>query len=165
MVPLAALAAILFIIGYKLANPSVIKDVYRLGWGQFLPFLATVLGVVFTDLLKGIAIGMLVSVVYILRNSYKNSHFLHREEHNGSRKVKMTLAEEVFFLNKGTIIDELNKVAENTELTIDMSKSVHIDLDVLEVIENFKTLAQTKKIEIKLISKKSKTEKEIAEYA
>ena len=165
MVPLAALAAILFIIGYKLANPSVIKDVYRLGWGQFLPFMATVLGVVFTDLLKGIAIGMLVSVVYILRSSYKNSHFLHREEQNGSRKVKMTLAEEVFFLNKGAIVHELNKVPENTELTIDMSKSVHIDLDVLEVIENFKTQAQLKKIEIKLIGKKSEIEKEIVEYA
>lgn len=164
MIPLAALAAILFIIGYKLAKPSVIREVYRLGWGQFLPFLTTVLGVVFTDLLKGIAMGMFVSVVYLLRSSYRNSHFLHREDLNGSRKVKMTLAEEVFFLNKGAIVNELNKVPEDTELTIDMSKSVHIDFDVLEVIESFKTQAESKRIEIKVVQKSKVSEKEIVEY-
>ena len=153
LVPLAALAAILFIIGYKLANPSVIQEIYRMGLGQFLPFIATVIGVVFTDLLRGIGLGMFVAVIIILRNSYKNSHFLHRENQNGSRKVKLTLAEEVFFLNKGAIVHELNNVPENSELIIDMSKSVHIDFDVLEAINNFKKQAENRNIEVKVVNR------------
>jgi MFS superfamily sulfate permease-like transporter len=152
-IPLAALAAILFMIGYKLANPTVIQDIYRLGPSQFLPFIATVIGIVLTDLLRGIGLGMAVAVIIILRNSYKNSHFLHRENLNGSRKVKMTLAEEVFFLNKGAIANELKKVPDGSELVIDMSKSVHIDFDVLEVINNFQKHAETRNIAVKVVNK------------
>lgn len=161
LIPLAALAAILFIIGYKLANPAVIQEVYRMGLSQFLPFMATVLGVVFTDLLKGIALGMFVAVIIILRNSYKNSHLLHRDNQNGSRKVKITLAEEVFFLNKGSIVHALNNIPADSELIIDMSKSVHIDLDVLEAIDNFKKTAVSKNINLKVVNQK---QEEVVDY-
>jgi MFS superfamily sulfate permease-like transporter len=154
LVPLAVLAGILLVIGYKLANPSTFKKMYQQGWSQFLPFMATVVGVVTTDLLKGIVIGMVVAVMVILRNSYKNSHFLHREQNNnGSGKsIKITLAEEVVFLNKASILRELNNIPADSQLTIDMSKSVSVDLDVMEVIEDFKRRAQSRNIKIRLIT-------------
>jgi MFS superfamily sulfate permease-like transporter len=153
MVPLAVLAGVLLMVGYKLAKPSMFRDMARLGWSQFLPFIATVLGVVFTDLLKGIGIGMAVAIVLILRNSYKNSHFMHRERNgNGDHKVKLTLAEEVVFLNKGSIKKELSSVPPGAEVTIDMSKSVSVDYDVLEIIEDFQKQAHTRDIDVTLIT-------------
>lgn len=161
MVPLAVLAGVLLLVGYKLAKPSVFRDMARLGWSQFLPFITTVVGVVFTDLLKGIGFGMAVAIVLILRNSYKNSHFLHREKNeNGEHRVKLTLAEEVVFLNKGSIKKELSNVPAGAQVTIDMSKSVSIDHDVLEIIEDFQKQAHTRDIDVELITygqkKKSK---------
>lgn len=154
MVPLAVLAAILLMLGYKLAKPSLFREMARLGWSQFLPFIATVAGVVFTDLLIGIGIGLVVAVVIILRNSYKNSHFLLREESVlGGNKIKLTLAEEVVFLNKGSIKQALNRIKGGTEVTIDMSKSVTIDHDVMEIIEDFKGQAHTRNIVVHVITR------------
>ncbi len=162
MIPLAVLASILFVVGYKLAKPSLFKQMYRLGMSQFLPFIVTILGIVFTDLLRGIGLGLLVAIVVLLRNSLKNSHFLHKEvSNNGEKKVKMTLAEEVSFLNKGAILRTLNKLPEGTELTIDMSKSVSIDYDVLEIIDNFKKTADEKGIKMSLINR---GERETVDY-
>lgn len=151
MIPLAALAAILLVIGYKLAKPSVIREVYRQGWSQFLPFIATVVGVVSTDLLKGIGLGLAVAIIILLRNSYKNSHFLHRESHNGDRHIKLTLAEEVYFLNKGAILNELNQIPNGSIVTIDMGRSRNVDYDVLEVIENFKKSCGEKNIKVNVV--------------
>jgi len=155
LIPLAALAAVLFSVGYKLAKPATFKQMYRLGWSQFLPFMATIAGVVFTDLLKGIAIGLGVAVIIILRNSYKNSYFLHKESGNGNR-IKMTLAEEVIFLNKGSIARELRQIAPGTEVTIDMSNSVNIDYDVIELIKEFKEGAKARNISVEVIMKSGK---------
>lgn len=152
LVPLAVLASVLLVVGYKLAKPSVFKEVARLGWSQFLPFMTTVLGVVFTDLLKGIGIGMAVAIVIILRNSSKNSHFLHKEKvDEGKDTVKLTLAEEVVFLNKGSIKKDLSEINAGSKVTIDMSKSVTIDHEVLEIIEDFKKQAEAKNIDVELI--------------
>jgi MFS superfamily sulfate permease-like transporter len=154
MVPLAALAGVLLIVGYKLANPSVFKQMARLGWEQFLPFMATIMGVVFTDLLKGIGIGMGVAIIIILRNSYKHSHFLHHAESDlGRDKVKLTLAEEVVFLNKGRIKKDLADVPPGSKVTIDMSKSVSVDYDVMEIINDFTRQAEAKNIDVKLIQR------------
>lgn len=155
IIPLAVLACILFVVGFKLAKPILFKQMYKLGWSQFLPFLVTILGIVFTDLLKGITMGVIVGLVILLRNSFKNSHFLHREvlKDNGEKIVKMTLAEEVTFINKGAILKSMNKVQEGTHLTIDMSKSTSIDYDVLEIIDNFKSTSVEKGITVKLINR------------
>jgi MFS superfamily sulfate permease-like transporter len=159
---------VLLVIGYKLAKPEIFRQMYQLGWGQFLPFITTIAGVVFMDLLKGVALGTCVAIIILLRNSYKNSHYLHREQlDNGHKKVKMTMAEEVFFLNKGNIKKELNKMPEGTSLTIDMSKSVTIDHDVMEIIQDFKKQAEARNIELELITKsnghasKRKTHEEV----
>jgi len=154
MIPLAVLASVLFVVGYKLAKPSLFKQMYQLGMSQFLPFVITILGIVFTDLLKGIGIGLAVGILIILRNSIKNSHFLHKKTDRGdSNKVKMTLAEEVTFLNKGAILKELNSLPKDTHLTIDMSKSSHIDYDVLEIIDNYKSTAENKGVTVDLINR------------
>lgn len=153
LVPLAVLAAILFTIGFKLAAPSTFIDMYKLGWSQFAPFVATVLGVVFTDILQGIGIGIAVAVVFLLRNSFKNSHFLHLESKNGNKHVKITLAEEVYFLNKGAIASELNKLTPGTTITIDASRNVNIDYDVQEVLRDFRKTAKSKDIQVNIILK------------
>jgi len=153
-VPLAVLASILLVIGYKLANPFVFKQMARLGWSQFLPFIATITGIVFTDLLKGISIGLIVSIVILLRNSYKNSHSLrHEKMPGGSKRVKIVLAEEVFFLNKGRIKKELNDLPHGISLVIDMTKSLTIDYDVLEVIDDFRDRAKMKDIDVTVIGR------------
>jgi len=94
MIPLSVLAAVLFIVGYKLAKPSTFKAMYDGGWTQFVPFIVTVLGIVFVDLLIGLALGLVVGIIVVLFKSYKNSHFLNKEgEDVDDGKIKMTLAE------------------------------------------------------------------------
>ena len=152
MVPLLVLASILFVVGFKLAKPILFKEMHHLGWAQFIPFVATILGIVFTDLLIGIGIGFRISLVILLKNSYKNSHFLHKEQdEKDSNKIKMTLAEEVTFLSKGAILKALNELPEGTDLTIDMSKSTDIDYDVIEIIENHIESSEKKGIKVTII--------------
>ena len=79
-IPLSVLAAILFIVGYKLAKPSLFVTMYKLGWKQLLPFLITIIGIVFTDLLIGIGLGLILGIVIILINSFQNSHSISTEE-------------------------------------------------------------------------------------
>ncbi|NJN50084.1 MAG: SulP family inorganic anion transporter [Polaribacter sp.] len=152
-IPLSVLAAILLIVGYKLANPSLFVKIYKTGWKQFLPFIITVLGIVFTDLLKGIALGLTVGIIIILIKSFQNSHFLHIEDKSTSNhKIKMTFAEEVTFFNKGAILKELDALPENTLLELDVSKNIYLDHDIIEILEDFKTKAEERNINIKLIT-------------
>ena len=154
MVPLAVLACILFMVGYKLAKPSLFKQMYKLGWNQFLPFIITLLGIVFTDLLKGISLGVIVSLIIFLRKSFQNSHFLHQEfVDEGHHIINMTLAEEVSFLNKSAILKALTQIPSDSQLTIDMRNSTSIDYDVLEIIDNFKSTSHLKNIRVKLIDR------------
>jgi len=154
-IPLSVLAAILLVVGYKLAKPALFKQMYKLGWKQFVPFVVTVIGIVFTDLLSGIALGLLVGIVVILLKSYQNSHFLHIQDNsNGKNKIKMTLAEEVTFFNKGAILKELDKLPNNTYLEIDLIKTRYLDNDIIEILEDFLHKAKEKSIDIKLISKR-----------
>ncbi len=156
MIPLAVLAAVLLVVGFKLVKPDNIMKMYKLGWGQFLPFAFTVVGVVLTDLLMGILLGLSVALVIILKRSFKNSHFLHIEsDSEGKNRIKMTLAEEVYFLNKGAILKELNRIDNGCHVTIDVSRSVNIDYDVLEVINNFRKTAHERDIEVIIVDQKS----------
>jgi MFS superfamily sulfate permease-like transporter len=154
-IPLSVLAAILFIVGWKLAKPALFKKMWDLGWMQFVPFIITVLGIVFIDLLYGIGLGLAVGVVVILIQSYQNSHFLHKvEEGSGSGKVKMTLAEEVTFFNKGSILNELDCLPEGSYLELDVRKTRFLDHDILEILDDFALKAKEKNIRIKLISER-----------
>ncbi len=154
MVPLAVLASILIVVGYKLANPRYFTQLYKAGASQFYPFIVTIVGIIFTDLLTGIALGMAVGFFIILRNNYRNSHFLHIEKSDVSgHKVKMTLSEEVSFLNKGAVQKSLTSLPIETDLTIDLSKSVRIHPDVLEVINDFAETAHERQQTVHIITK------------
>ena len=158
-IPLSVLAAILLVVGYKLAKPSLFKQMYSLGWKQFVPFIITVLGIVFTDLLTGISLGLAVGVFVILIKSYQNSHFLHIEDKsNGVHKIKMTLAEEVTFFNKGAILKELDSLPEGTHLELDVRKTRYLDNDIVEILEDFAFKAKERNINIKLISERGVVE-------
>jgi len=155
MIPLSVLAAILFIVGYKLAKPTLFKSMYELGWKQFIPFSVTVFGIVFIDLLIGLGLGLLVGIVVVLIKSYQNSHFLHIEGQNiNDGKLKMTLAEQVTFFHKGAILKELDNLPENSFLELDVRKTRYLDNDIIEILDDFSFKANLRNITIKLISER-----------
>ncbi|WP_027137906.1 SulP family inorganic anion transporter [Gaetbulibacter saemankumensis] len=159
MIPLSVLAAVLLIVGYKLAKPKLFKQMYDLGWKQSIPFTVTVLGIVFIDLLYGIGLGLLVGIIVILLKSYQNSHFLHIEDKsNGKHQIKMTLAEEVTFFNKGAILKELDSLPRDTYLEINLLKTRYLDNDIIEILEDFGLKAKERNIDIKLVSKRGVVE-------
>jgi MFS superfamily sulfate permease-like transporter len=154
-IPLSVLAAILLVVGYKLAKPAVFKEMVQLGWKQWIPFTVTVVGIVFTDLLIGIGLGLVVGVVVILIKSFQNSHFLHIEDKsNGKHRIKMTLAEEVTFFNKGAILKELDSLPRDTFLEIDVRKTRFLDYDIIEILQDFALKAKERAIDIQLISER-----------
>ncbi len=155
MIPLSVLAAILFIVGFKLAKPSTFKQMFSLGWKQWLPFIVTILGIVLTDLLRGIGLGLVVGIVIILIKSFQNSHFLHKEgEDVDDGKIKMTLAEEVTFFNKGAILKELDRIPSDSFLELDVRKTRYLDHDIIEILEDFAFKANERNIDIKLVSER-----------
>lgn len=159
LIPLSVLAAILFIVGYKLAKPRLFKEMYNLGMKQFLPFIVTILGIVFIDLLWGIGLGLAVGIIVILIKSYQNSHFLHIEgEDVDDGNIKMTLAEEVTFFNKAAILKELDSLPKNSYLELDVRKTRYLDNDIIEILEDFAFKAKERNIDIKLISERGTVE-------
>lgn len=151
LIPLATLAAVLIIVGFKLAKPSLFQAMYKLGWNQFVPFMATVIGIVLTDLLTGIAIGMGVAIFYLLRGHYKNPHVCELNKSAGKTSHKIILAEEVSFLNKGSILQTLNSLPTGASVIIDGSHSRIIDHDVIEVIRDFTVKAKNSGIEVEVV--------------
>ncbi len=137
-IPLASLAAILLLVGYKLTKFSLYQGMYSLGKDQFIPFFVTVVAILATDLLKGIAIGMVAAIYFILRKNYKHSYHYQKEAHQTNEVITLQLSEEVTFLNKGSIGLTLNHLPEGCEVIIDGSKSMNIDYDVLEIIQDFR---------------------------
>lgn len=150
-IPLACLAAILLMIGYKLASPTVFRHMWKNGKYQMVPFIITVVAVVFTDLLKGVAIGLVVSIFYILRANLKLAYFFKKEEYHAGEVVTLKLAQEVSFLNKAAIKQTLSHLPENAKLVIDASDTFYIDHDVLELIRDFLNIgSKDKNIEVTL---------------
>lgn len=159
MIPLSVLAAVLFIVGYKLAKPGLFKTMYQLGWKQFVPFMVTVFGIIFTDLLIGLGLGLGVGIVVILIKSFQNSHFMHIEDKsNDKHKIKMTFAEEVTFFNKGAILKELDSLPRDTYLELDVRKTRYLDNDIIEILEDFTDKAVNRNIDVKLISERGEVE-------
>jgi len=156
LVPLAVLASILLVVGYKLATPGLFATMYARGPDQFAPFLVTILGIVFTDLLIGIGLGMTVAMFIILSRSYMNSHFLHvseRDTADGAHVVSIRLAEEVTFMNKGAIIRSLAELPDGVHVRIDSSNSFHVDQDVLEALSEFQESAARRGITVERIDR------------
>ncbi len=151
-IPLACLAAVLLLVGYKLAKLSLFKSMYALGREQFVPFIVTIVAILFSDLLKGICIGMAVSIFFILRNNYKRAYYFMKEKRHESETITIQLVEDVTFINKGVITLTLDKLPNNSHVIIDGTKSHNIDLDVLEIIHNFKETALLRGINLELKS-------------
>lgn len=154
-IPLSVLAAILLVVGYKLAKPSTFKQMWKAGWRQFIPFIVTVVLLYFNFLL-GVGVGLAIGIIVTLYQSFQNSHFLHATQSNedGRNEVKMVLAEEVTFFNKATILKELDNLPQNTFLELDVRKTNYLDHDVIEILDDFKEKAKNRKINIKLISER-----------
>jgi MFS superfamily sulfate permease-like transporter len=149
LIPLSVLAAILLMVGYKLAKPALFKSMYRLGKKQFVPFIVTIVGIVFTDLLIGIILGIATSIIIILLERFNNSHFMHmKKEENLSSIV---LAEEVTFFNKAAILKSLQETPDGSKLEIDFRATVFIDYDVIEILHEFQEKASERKISITFI--------------
>lgn len=149
LIPLSSLAAILFLVGYKLAKPVTFKEMYSRGWQQFSPFIITILSIVFTDLLIGIGIGLGFGIILILVRNYSTPFSFHTKTDSGH--IKITLSENVTFLNKAAILQSLYVIPSNSKLLIDASSSVYIHPDVEEIIEDFIIHAKAENIEVKII--------------
>ena len=147
-IPLASLAAILLVVGYKLAQPDVFKTMYKAGMHHFIPFCTTILGLIFTDMLMGITIGLTTAVFSILLENYKSA-FYFKETFMGN-KIIIRLSEHVSFLNKANILKTFEQLPENAEVVIDATRSKYIDYDVYEIIQNFKIEAPLKNIKLTL---------------
>jgi MFS superfamily sulfate permease-like transporter len=151
-IPLATLAAVLLLVGYKLANPKTIKHFWEKGKYQFVPFIATFVGVVFTDLLKGVALGMIISVIFILRGNMKRAYNFRKDEYKDGDVIHIDLAQEVSFLNKSAIKETLASIPENSKVIINASDTVYIAHDVLDLIKEFKKIkSKEENIKVKLV--------------
>jgi MFS superfamily sulfate permease-like transporter len=153
-IPLGVLAAVLIVTGYKLAKPKLFKAMWSHGLEQFLPFVITVAGVVFTDLLTGVALGMAAAIIMLLQRNYLNSHFLHIKESataEGRTIITMRLAEEVTFLNKGAIKKQFDNVPNGSVVIIDKSPCVFINHDVQEYLQEFAATAAERDISVEFI--------------
>lgn len=156
LIPLATLAAVLILVGYKLAKPATFKHFWHNGKYQFIPFLATVLAVVFTDLLKGVGIGLVISIFYILQGNMKRAYYLSREKLNDTDEFTIKLSEEVSFLNKAAIKKTLKNVKSKSKVIIDARVTSYIATDVLEMIQDFANVrAKEENIDVELIGFKT----------
>ena len=159
-IPLATLAAILLIVGYKLAKPELFRKMYRHGMDQFIPFIVTIVAMLFSDLLIGISLGMVVAIFIILRNNYKVPYKISRRKILDENEIKIILSEDVTFLNKASILNTLNQIPDNSSVIIDGSNSQFIHHDIFEIIEDFKISSISRKIELSLVNLYSGKQKE-----
>jgi len=151
LIPLASLAAVLFVVGYRLTSFPLYRSMYKAGKKQFLPFAVTVAAVMVTDLITGIAVGATVAIFFVLRENYKTPFFSEKEIAADSEKITITLSEDVSFLNKASVMLTLDHLPNESTVCIDASRSVHIDDDVLEIIEEFRKNAEYKGIKLSLV--------------
>ncbi|GEO19811.1 bifunctional SulP family inorganic anion transporter/carbonic anhydrase [Cyclobacterium qasimii] len=153
LIPLASLAAILLLVGYKLTSFHIIRQMYKKGWVQFLPFAVTVIAILITDVLLGVMIGSAVSVFFLLRSNFHNPYYIEATNPtNKNKTVRLELSNEVSFLNKPAIKSTLWNLPKGTKVIIDASFSSYIEPDILEIFEDYKhTFAKENNIEFNII--------------
>lgn len=132
-IPLSGLAAVLLLVGYKLAKPTLFIKEYKKGWDQFFPFLVTVVAILLTDLLVGIGIGLVIGLFFVIKTNFHRSVLV--TERNGNYLVK--LQKDVSFLNKSILIQELSQIPDGSKIIINATNSKFIDYDIQEVINDF----------------------------
>ncbi len=147
MIPLSALAAVLIVVGYKLAKPELFKKMYHEGQDQFIPFMVTIVAVLFTDLLIGILIGLMVGIGYVLYTNFKSAI-------KPTKKDKHTIVnfkKDVFFYNRAELIKIFSNLEEGDELTLDGRNVDFMDHDIFLAIEDFVRDADKKKIKVNVL--------------
>lgn len=156
LIPLASLASILLVTGYKLTKIELYKDMYSRGYNQFIPFVSTILAIVFTDLLVGVLIGLGISIFYLLRSNFNNPFVIKKETLHLDETIRIELPNQVSFLNKASIQDTLWNIPDNSKVIIDATYSDYIDQDVLDIINDFKnTVSGLKNIKVNVLGIKS----------
>ncbi len=151
-IPLSTLAGVLLVTGYKLCKPAVFKTMFSKGKYQWIPFAVTVLTIVFTNLLVGVAVGLCVSIVFIMIGNMKTPYFFQKERYRTGDLFNLELSQEVSFLNKANILLTLDKMPDNCTVVVDASKTVYIDQDVLDIIREFTQIKAPQK-NIKVVLK------------
>lgn len=146
LIPLSCLAMVLILVGYKLTKPEIVKKMYAKGWNQFIPFVVTTLAILFTDLLVGIAIGMVVGFIFVIRSSMHKSIVLV----NNDEEWLIRFHKDVSFLQKSSLTEMLTKIPDGSNVVIDGSKSVYIDDDIVDLIEDFMKRAVCSNINVQL---------------
>ncbi len=157
-IPLSCLAAILLFTGYKLAKPALFMEHYRKGMSQFLPFVITVIAIIATDLLKGMAIGMVIGLFFVIRANYHAAITMTMTKHKDGQHYLITLNKDVSFLNKALLRKFILMVKDNSKVTIDASKVQFIDHDILETINDFIDASSESNIAIETIDLHGKHE-------
>jgi MFS superfamily sulfate permease-like transporter len=150
-IPYASLAAILLLTGYNLAKPKLFRNMWSLGWKQFIPFLITIIVILATDLLIGVSIGLLISIYFIVRNNFKAEYRITKTQQQGIETSTIKLNSNVTFLNKVKLRAVLDRVPEYSVLTIDGSECNFIDYDILEIISEYQNKAHDRHIELHLL--------------
>lgn len=150
LIPLACLAAILIVVGYKLAKPSIFKQMYLAGKDDFIPFMVTILGIIFTDLLIGIVLGLVVGIFQVLYNNFRKPYAVKTIEENGESKMIFELSENLTFLSKASMIETVSHIPDNANVVMDASRSHYIHPDIKEIIEDFKKNAEFRDIKLEV---------------
>jgi len=151
LIPLASLAAILLLVGYKLAKPAFFKEMWAKGMSQFIPFVVTIVAIVSTDLLVGIGIGLATAILFILYASFKHSYYFDEGTFEKDNVIKLKLAHEMTFLNKASFMDALQRIPDGAEVILDASESSYIDEDVKDLIRNFRDTAESRGINLTML--------------
>lgn len=155
LIPRATLAAVLLLIGWKLASPKSIAQMIRAGWTQYIPFFVVIIVMLLSDLLVGVGAGLVVAFLIILYRNYSMSFFLKTKDHDG--KVHLTLSQHTTFLNKASIMKRLDHIEEGSDVVIDLSKTISIDYDVSEAIRDFIDGAEERNIKVEVIHEEKLT--------
>ena len=138
-IPLSSLAAILIVTGFKLASPQVFRALWKQGISQFIPFVITILAIVYTDLLFGVIIGLGTSFLFVLRRNVQGGVRVQIEEHEGVSLHRIKLGSEVSFLNKARLLNTLDSFGDGDQILIDATMCDDIDPDVLGTINDYIT--------------------------
>ncbi|MFN8116030.1 MAG: SulP family inorganic anion transporter [Bacteroidia bacterium] len=150
LIPNACLAAILIMTGFKLTKLAIFREQWRFGFEQFIPFITTIVVMLVTDLLKGVCAGVIIAVVYIIRDNIKSSFDSSNELMNGQLYYLIKLPQHVTFFNKGYLINFFKKIEPGSKVIIDGSINKRINRDSRDVITDFVVNSKKKNIEVEL---------------
>jgi MFS superfamily sulfate permease-like transporter len=150
MIPRSTLAAVLLLIGFKLASPKSIIAMVKAGWAQYIPFFVTIIVMLITNLLVGVGAGLAVAFIIILYRNYKTAYFVDPHQEEGA-PIYLSLTQHATFLNKATIMKTFDDIANGSDVTLDLSVTVDMDYDIIEAIKDFKDSCHDRKINLEII--------------